>query len=339
MLISYTKYLVKNTIRREGRGALLGSPSIGNWQWGIITLKVPERWWIVDEKYRALSTSSAFATGVYFRRPCRYFGSTPDRICFFVPVRRNRKTDSRPRTFPLCSFDAQKYSRVRKGRRMPRRSAVSDRRINNSRPTSLRRCNARSALLAKPIVVVDVVAIVAIVVIESQKKKKKKAKNQKEEERVLFNAPSKLGREAFTPENFFLQNNGYPRVIAFSPLLSLPCEKHTEGKKERERKKREREHPFSENCTEFVIGVTYSGHAPLICMQHGWTSILVLFRYRNPVSRGTTRHDLIRNPRVISPLRRFPSERSFALGCDRSWNRRDRHEAPRLSYRRRTSDR
>jgi len=72
----------------------------------------------------------------------------------------------------------------------------------------------------------------------SQKEKKKKVKNEKEEEeererereRMLFNAPSELGRGAFTPENFPLRNNGYTRVIAFSPLLSLPAKNIREAR-------------------------------------------------------------------------------------------------------------
>ena len=49
-----------------------------------------------------------------------------------------------------------------------------DRCINNFRPTSTWRCNPQSTLLAKLIVVVDIVV--------SQKEKKKKVKNEKEEE-------------------------------------------------------------------------------------------------------------------------------------------------------------
>lgn len=59
---------------------------------------------------------------------------------------------------------------------------------------------------------------------------------------MLFNAPSELGRGAFTPESFPLRNNGYTRVIAYSPLLPSLA-KNTRGQERMGEEKRERARP------------------------------------------------------------------------------------------------
>lgn len=132
---------------------------------------------------------------------------------------------------------------------------------------------------------------------------------------MLFNAPSELGRGAFTPENFPLQNNGYTRVITFSPLLSLPREKYTETAertKKRELALRRLYRIRNWRC--------YNGHAPLSRTRHEQTSILVSFGTPKLCSRETMKHDLPRNPppRDISSFAVIFPSRAVALGCDRS---------------------